>query len=230
MPAASDIKRISRQAGLLYLALSIFAMFGYFYLRPRFFIAGDAGATARSILANEQLYRGSILIDLVVQLLFILVVLALYRLFEGVDRNQGRLMVALVGTGIAVQFAGFALNLAPLVLLSGADYLSAFSRSQLDALASAALDLAGKQGQLLTLLWGAWLFPFAALTIKSGFLPKFLGILLILTGVAYVVSCVVGIGLPAVAATVEKFAFPFYFGELIVVLWLALVGARPRAA
>jgi hypothetical protein len=81
----------------------------------------------------------------------------------------------------------------------------------------------------LTWLWGLWLFPFAVLTIKSGFLPKFLGVLLILTGVAYLVSCVVGIGFPALSGTVQKFAFPFYFGELLVVLWLAIIGARPRA-
>jgi hypothetical protein len=230
MPSATEIKRTSRRAGLLYLALSILAIISHFYLRPWFIVQGDAAATARNILAHEQLYRSSILIDLVVQVLFILVVITLYRLFEDVDRNQSRLMVALVGVGIAAQFAGFVWNVAPLVLLSGADFLAPFSRAELEALAFGSFRMAGRQGQLLTLLWGLWLFPFAALTIKSGFLPKFLGLLLILTGIAYVVTCVAGVVFPAQMAIVSRLVFPFYFGELIVVLWLAFIGAKASAA
>ncbi len=230
MPAATEIKRTARRAGLLYLAMSIFAMIGYFYLGPRFFISGDAAGTARTILANEQLYRTSILIDLVAMVLFIFVVVELYRLFEDVDRHQARLMVALVGTGIAAAFAGFAFNAAPLVLLGGADDLTALSRPQLEALAYASLRLADKLGDVLTAIWGLWLLPLAVLTIKSGFLPRFLGVLLILSGVAYIVTCVAAIVFPAGAGTVSKLALPFYFGEFIVVLWLAFIGAKPRVA
>src|SRR6266487_220991 len=216
MQSATDVKRIARQAGLLYLAMSILAIVGYFYLHRLFFIPGDPAATARSILANERLYRISMLVDLATEFLFILVVLALYRLFEDVDRNQARLMVALVGTGIVVQFAGFVLNAAPLMLLSGAGHLSVFSRQQLEALSYASLSLIGKLGELLTSIWGLWLFPFAVLTINSGFLPKFLGVLLIVTGIAYVVSSVAGVGFPEHVATVRKLAMPLYFGEFIV--------------
>jgi uncharacterized protein DUF4386 len=230
MRSATEIKRTARRAGLLYLVAAILAMIGYLYLRPRFVISGDAAATARNILANEQLYRAGILIDMVGQLLFIVVVLMLYRLFEDVGRNQARLMLALIGTSIAAQFAGFALNVAPLILLGGEEYLSAFTRPQLEALAYTSLSLSGKLVELLTSMWGLWLFPFAVLTIKSDFLPKFLGVLLILSGVAYVVSCVVAVVFPARLETLNKFAFPFYFGELIVILWLAFIGARPRAA
>lgn len=229
MPSVPEIKSAARRAGLLYLAMSIFAMVGYFYLRPRFIVSGDAVATARKILENEQLYRASIVIDLVAQFLFLLVALALYRLFKDVDRNEARLLVALVGTGIAAGFANFTLTLAPLVLLSGADFLAPLNDPQLEALAYAALRLGSKQGELLTSFWGLWLFPFAGLVFKSGFLPRFLGVLLILSGAAYVVTCVTGIAFPAAADTVGKFTFPFYFGEFIVVLWLAFIGAKPRA-
>ncbi|MGQ0720397.1 MAG: DUF4386 domain-containing protein [Candidatus Eiseniibacteriota bacterium] len=230
MPSAAEIKATARQAGLLYLAMSLFAILGYFYLHPRFIVSGDAAGTARNILADEQLYRFTILIDLVTQFLFILVMLALYRLFKDVDRTQALLMVALVGTGIAAGFANFTWDLAPLILLSGADYLSPLEQPQLEALTYASIKLGDRQGLLLTSIWGLWLFPFAVLTIKSGFLPRFLGVLLILSGVAYVVTCVVGIAFPASARTVEKFALPLYFGEFIVVLWLAILGAKPRAA
>jgi uncharacterized protein DUF4386 len=92
MRSATEIKRSARRAGMLYLAAALLAMFGYLYLHPRFVISGDAAATARNILADEQLYRTGILIDVAGQLLFIVAVLALYRLFEDVDRNQARLM------------------------------------------------------------------------------------------------------------------------------------------
>ena len=230
MSTPTEIKRAAREAGLLYLAMSILAMLGYFYLQRMFIVSGDPAATAQAILARESLYRMSILVDLATQVLFILVVLALYRLFRDVDANQARAMVALVGTGIAAGFAGFVLKAAPLVLLSGKGYLSSFSRPQLETLAYTAISLSGRHGEILTSLWGLWLFPFAFLTIKSGFLPKVMGVLLILSGAAYVAACVAGIGFPAQAPAIKQFAFPFYFGEFIVVLWLAIVGAKPRGA
>jgi hypothetical protein len=228
MRSATEIKRTARQAGLLYLAAAIFAMVGYLYLRPRFVIPEDPAATARNILANEQLYRAGILIDVIGQVLFILVVVALYRLFEDVDRYQARLMLALIGTSIAAQFAGFALSAAPLMLLNGQEYLSGFTRAQLDGLAYASLTLSGRLGELVMSLWGLWLFPFAYLTIRSGFLPKFLGVLLILSGVAYVVACATAILFPERLEALNTIAFPLYFGEFLVILWLAFIGARPR--
>jgi len=121
------------------------------------------------------------------------------------------------------------LNAAPLVFLGSPEYLPAFSGQQLQGLSYAALRLADKQGELLTAIWGLWLFPFAVLTIKSNFLPKFLGALLIITGVAYVASSITAVGFPDHVAAVNKVALPLYFGEFIVVLWLAFVGAKPRA-
>lgn len=230
MSSAAEIKRAAREAGLLYLVMAVLTMVGYFKLHRLFVVSGDPAATARNILLHERLYRTSILLDLVVEILFILVALTLYRLFKEVDRDQARIMVALVGTGIAAQFAGLVLNATPLMLLQGADHLAAFSQPQLEALSYASLSLLGKQSEILTSLWGLWLFPFAVLTIRSGFLPRFLGVLLFLSGIAYVASSVTSIGFPEYVATVRRFAFPLYFGEFIVVLWLAIVGARPRTA
>jgi hypothetical protein len=228
MESATRIKRTARTAGLLYLVMSVLAMLSFFYVHRLFFFKGNPAATAQSIMAREQLYRVGLLLDVVTQFLFIVVVVTLYRLFRDVDRNQARVMLALVGTGIAAQFAGFVLNAAPLVFLRGPEYLPAFTAQQLQALAYASLRLSDKQGELLTAIWGLWLFPFAILTIKSNFLPKFLGALLIITGVAYVASSVTAIGFPDHVAAVNKLALPLYFGEFIVVLWLAFVGAKPR--
>jgi hypothetical protein len=119
--------------------------------------------------------------------------------------------------------------MAPLLFLSGADYLSVFTKPQLDALAMASLRSGNNLGQLLLAIWGLWLFPFGMLTIKSGFFPRVLGILLMVAGFAYVVGCVTSIVFPASLAVVSKVMMPLYFGELPIVIWLLVMGAKePR--
>jgi predicted transporter len=110
--------------------------------------------------------------------------------------------------------------------LSGGDYLSVFTEPQLDALAMGALRLGNSLGQLLLAIWGLWLFPFGILTIKSGFFPKVLGYLLMMAGVAYVISCVTAIVFPANIDAVSRVVMPLYFGELPIVLWLLVMGAK----
>ncbi len=103
---------------------------------------------------------------------------------------------------------GYVFNVAPLLLLSGEQFLSAFTRPQLEALAYASLGVSGKLVELLTSIWGLWLFPFAVLTIKSNSLPKFLGVLLILSGVAYVLSFLVAVPIPGPARHAQHVCLP----------------------
>ena len=195
----SSIKTTARLAGLLYVVMSIIMVFSYMYLPAKFMVPGDAAATARKITDAALLYRFGILGDLVAQILFIFVVLTLYQLFKDVSRTHARVMVVLVCVGVAAEIVNLATHLAPLILLSGADYLSVFTKPELDALAMGSLRLGNSLGQMLLAIWGLWLFPFGALTIKSGFFPKLLGYLLMVAGFAYVVSCVTSIVFPASA-------------------------------
>ena len=227
----NSIKATARYAGLLYVVMSILMVFGYMYVPAKFMVPGDAAATAVKITQGELLYRGSILIALIGQILFLFVVLALYQLFKDVDRAQARLMVVLVCVGVAAELVVIANRLAPLLLLSGAGYLSAFTRLQLEALAFGFLRLGGNLGQVLTVFWGLWLFPFGILTIKSGFFPRFLGYLLFASGIGYVVTGSTFVVLPAQLHVVSRFMSPLYFGEVAIVLWLAILGAKvPREA
>jgi len=79
------------------------------------------------------------------------------------------------------------------------------------------------------MFWGLWLFPLALLVIRSRFLPRFLGYWLILNGLAYLALCVSGVLFPAVEDTVSNIAFPLQLGEVAFVLWLVVMGARPKA-
>jgi hypothetical protein len=163
----NQTKTTAHQAGVLYFLFMIVAIFGEFF-SPTFMVPGDAAATARNILAAESAYRLAILTGLVTLLVFILLVERLYKLFRDVDRGQALLMVLLVTVGVSVALANMLNKFAPLMLLSGADYLSVFTKSQLDALALGFLRF-HSGGVIITMaFWGLWLFPFGILVIKVG--------------------------------------------------------------
>jgi len=221
------IEKRARLAGLLYLAFAILAIFGYMYVPGGFVVSGDASATARRITEGATLYRLGIAASLLGQIVFVALALRLYELFEDVDRSQARLLVALVCVGATAEIVNLANRVAPLVLLSGADFLSVFTRAQLEALALSFLRLGSHLGQMLTAFWGLWLFPFGLLTIRSGYFPRALGVLLYVSGAAYTGTCVVRLVFPAQFHLIAPIVTPLYLGEVAMVLWLPLVGARP---
>jgi hypothetical protein len=117
--------------------------------------------------------------------------------------------------------------MAPLVLLSGADYLSAFDKRQLDALVMAFVNLRGYGISASMALWGLWLLPFGLLVFRSGFIPRILGALLIIGCFAYLVVSVTSLLFPTYAQTVSPLKF-LAAGEILIILWLLIVGVRTR--
>jgi hypothetical protein len=226
----SSIERNARVAGILYLAMSILAIASYFILSPMFVVPGDAQATARRITEGIALYRVHILISLVSSVLFLFVVMTLYQLFRDVDRAVALQMLVLVTVGVAVSLVVLGNHMLPLVLLSGADVLDPFTRPQLEALAYASHRWGTRVNSLLTGFWGAWLFPFGLLVIRSRYFPRILGVLLWVAGAGYVVSCVTRIVFPDQATMISRFLMPLYFGELPIIFWLAIRGARVSEA
>lgn len=225
----SATKRTARLAGVLYLAMAILSFFGYLYVPARFYVADNAAATVGRITDGIVLYRMGILSSLVGQVLFLFVALSLYELFKDIDKVQARALLILVCVGVAVEITNLLNRTAPLVLMSGASFLSVFSKDQLDAMALGFLRLGNSLGDLVTLLWGLWLFPFGILTIRSRYFPRFLGALLFVSGFAYVVTSITAVALPARLDLVSRLMSPLYFGELVMVLWLPIIGARVPA-
>ena len=222
----NSIQATARLAGLLYMVMSMLMVFGYMYVPAVFIDTEDARTTAHKITEGALLYRLGILSALASQILFIFVVLTLYRLFKDVDKKQARLMVILVCVGVVAEIVNLVNRMAPLMLLNGAGYLSAFTQPQLEALALTFVRLGNTLGRLLTAFWGLWLFPFAILTIRSGFFPRILGILLFVTGFAFLITCSTFIVFPAYIQRVSKIMMPLYFGELPIVFWLLIRGAK----
>jgi hypothetical protein len=186
-----------RIAGFLYLILVVFAPFRLIYIPSKLFVHGNATATASNIAAHEFLFRLGILSDLLCGTVLIFLALALYRLLKGVDQNLAVLMVILGGMLPAtIDFLNVLNDAAALLLVRGADFLSVFEKPQRDALAMLFLRLHHQEVLAAEILWGLWLFPLAILVYRSRFLPRFLGVWLIINGFAYLTISFTGLLVP----------------------------------
>jgi hypothetical protein len=221
----STRKVTARRAGALYLLFMIVGLVDLFGFAG-FMVPGDAAATAHNIVAGEPTYRVGIATDFASLVLFIFLVVSLYNLLKDAAKWHALLMVLLVSVGVSVGIANLITKIAPLILLSGANYLSVFTKPQLDALVLGFLSLNGKGNTLDSIFWGLWLFPFGILVIKSGFIPRVLGILLLVAGVANTASNAISIVLPAYSHVVSQVAMPFMFGEFPIIFWLLIKGAK----
>ena len=223
----SSIKSKARLAGALYVVMGIPAWFSLMYVPSAIVVRGDAAATARNIVSGQSLYRLGILSELVSQTIFLVLALVLYDLFKDADRKQARLMVMLVGVSVAFEFVNCLNLVAPLIFLSGADFLSVFTKPQLDALALVFLKLRNSGLGIVSLIWGLWLLPFGVLVLKSGFFTKVLGVLLIVACFAYVTDSITSIMLPIPIPALSTVTLSLGgLGELAIVVWMIVVGAK----
>jgi hypothetical protein len=218
----------ARVAGLLYLTL-LTAPLRLLYIPGKLFVHGDATATASNIAAHQTLFRLGILSDLFTATMSIFLTLALYRLFKEVDEGLARLLVILGSLMVTpIYFLNSINDAAALLLARGPDFLSVFDKPQRDALAMMFLRLHGHGILVNEIFWGLWLLPFGLLVYRSGFLPRILGAWLILNCFAYLATSVTGLMWPQYEQTVSNWVFPVMFGELAIMLWLIIMGAKPR--
>jgi hypothetical protein len=219
--------RDARVAGLLYLVAIVVGFITLDYLPDRFIKTGDPVATAHQIAANEFLFRLTIAGDLVGGVIWLAVVLALYRLLADVDRTQANLMIILGAFMQVPILCANAVNyVAALFFATGSSFLTAFSEVQRDAMAMLFLKLHTYEFLASLMFAGLWLFPFGVLVVKSTFLPRTLGIWLILNGAGWIAVCLTRFLVPQYADTVDKIFLPAQFGEIAITLWLLAVGAR----
>ena len=219
--------RNARVAGLLYLLVILAAPIRLVYIPTTLFVTGDTGATIANIAAHATLFRFGIFCDLASGVLMLFLTLALYRLFEHVDRKLAMLMVILGGILPAALYFFNVLNDAAVLLIArGPDFLSVFDKPQRDAMALLFLKLHGQEIGAAMVFWGLWLLPLAWLVLRSGFLPKVFGWGLVLNGLAYPAQSVTWSVLPQFDDLVTRIAAPLQFIEILFMLWLLAFGAR----
>jgi Domain of unknown function (DUF4386) len=219
-----------RVAGVWYLLLCIVGPLRLAYIPSKLFVHGDAAATVNNIAAHEWLFRFGIVGDLFGAVVLIFLVLAFYRLFKDFDQYLAILVVILGGVMPAlVYFVNVVSDSGALMIARGADFLLVFDKPQRDALVMLLLRLHDAQNTAAEMLWGLWLIPLAILVYRSRFLPRFLGVWLVINGIAYVVLCLTGELFPQYYNQAFVLSQPALLGEIALMLWLVIRGSKPQA-
>ncbi|MCB0213477.1 MAG: DUF4386 domain-containing protein [Anaerolineae bacterium] len=225
-------KSTARVAGVLYVIIIIAGIFAEFFVRQSLIVPGDATATATNIAASEGLFRLGIVGDLIMILSDIALALIFYVLFKPVS-NALSLLAAFFRLGQATILGLNLLNLFfVLQLLSGADYLAAFEADQVPALMMLFLNGHSIGYSIGLVLFGLSLFVLGYLVLKSGYVPKVLGILLMVAAAGYLIDSLAGFLLPNYDDFETIFALvvflPAFIGELSMALWLLLKGVTVK--
>jgi len=224
-PRVGSRQGMARLAGILYLAfIVVFAVSTSVEGKP--IVWGDAAATAKNIASSEWMFRIGNTGEVVSTLLFLLSAWALYVLLRPVGRNLALLFLLLNLAGVAAECACIVIRAGTLELLGRPSSLHAFSPDQLHDLGMLLLKVSGSGGVVQTLFYGAWLFPLGYLVFKSGFLPRFLGVLLLLDGLCMTV-CFLQLSL---FPGYEKLTYPtfpiMFIAEFGLAVWLIFKGVR----
>jgi hypothetical protein len=218
--------KAARIAGAVYLSMVLTAPFSLIYVPGKLIVRGNAAATADNILAHETMFRLSILGDLVGQVIFICLAIALYRLLSGINKTWAGLMVAFVWVSAAVGFLNTLNNIAALLLFRGGEFLTAFDKAQRDAFGMLFIRLHSQGIFIDEIFWGLWLFPFGLLVFRSGFLPRFLGVWLMINCFGYAFLSITALFFPNYYGAAFRYSQPVLFGELAIMLWLLIKGAK----
>jgi hypothetical protein len=220
-------KQMARLAGALYIAMSLPGALALTYFPSVFAVPGNAAATASRIAAAPGLYRLGVLADLICAVFAIPLAMVLYDLFKDVHRGYARLLVGFVFGMVAIGLVNTVLMGGPLVTTSGAAYLAAFDKHQLDAITLGFWGLRTQGLHVATMYWGLWLLPLGVLTYRSGFLPRLLGVFVLMAGCSYVIDSLAYFLLPDYATIIANVSMiPQGLGEAGFAFYTLIKGAR----
>ena len=222
-------KKTARIAGFLYLIYIVVSIFADVLGRSKLIVLGDAATTARNIMASAWQFRIGFVVDLVATVLFLLTAWALYVLLKPVNRNLALLFLLLNLGGVAVWCFSDLFLIASQLLLSGADYLKVFPVDQLQALAMLFLHIYknGFSG-IAQIFFSVWLFPLGYLVFKSGYLPKVLGIVLMVECFGWLMYPIQFFLLPGNVVLTYLSSAVGFIGEFSLMLWLVIMGAKDQ--
>jgi hypothetical protein len=223
-----SVKNLGRLAGLLSLLTAITGGWGYFYLRTSVMAPGDATATVANIMASEFLFRLAIVCTLVSQVLMVFFGLTLFQLFKEIHRVWATILFVSILMSAGIALVNQLNNFGVLHVLSGADYLKAFTADQLKAIAFFFMRMAGFGQGLLEIFWTPYYLAFGVLVIKSKYLPKVIGILLILMSITFAVNIYTKFLVPTFHPLMfTRMAIGLSaLGNIPMMLWLLIMGAR----
>ncbi len=221
-------KNTARAAGLIYLVVIITGMFSLAYVPNKLVDWNNSSVTFNNITTGSSLFRLGIYSSIICYIAFTFLPLFLYRLLRMVNESHARAMVILALLSVPLSFSNLQHKYAVLTLTGKDSLLQGVSPEVLHNRLMSSLHQYDDGILLAIVFWGLWLFPFGLLVYKSGFIPKILGVLLMLGCVGYLINFTgntllenysqIGIGkymgmLPAVA-------------EISICFWLLFFGFK----
>lgn len=218
-------KKIARMAGLFYLIFILLSI--VVKIINTKLVSGDIATTASNILASEGLFRLGFILDILSAVFFFLAAWSLYVLLKAVNKNLALLFMLLNLGGVVVQTLSDLFLFAPVLILNGSGYLKVFQAEQLQALVMLFLNLNKNGFTIAQIFYSAWLFPLGYLVYKSGFLPKFLGILVLADFVCWSANFFQYFLFPNFTVINYPCYAVGFLAEFGLTLWLLIMGAKP---
>jgi len=213
-------------AGALYLINIVGGAFAIGLVQARLFTA-DPAVTAHNIQTHELLYRSGLAAHLVVTVTNVGLALIFYELFKVVNRRLALLAAFFILVATAIEAAGLVNQFAPLILLNTGTYADALPAAQLHALASLPWALADASYTIYTVFFGLDILCLAYLVLQSRYLPRTIGVLLAIDGLAYLIYSFTQILAPGFAAVlVPWIQLPAPLAEGALSLWLLVLGVN----
>jgi len=220
-------QRYARIGGALYLAIIVLGAFAEGFVTNKLVVSGDAATTAQNILASADLWRLSVVGNLIVVLCAVPLLWIEYLLLRPVSKHLVLLAVFFNLVSLAVEAISKLFLLLVIPTLSSANYLRAFEPQQLQILANLALKSHDIAFNIALLFFGFTCLVNGYLIFKSGYLPKFVGILMQLAGLSYLTACFAALFAPAFAdLIIPALLVPPLIGESSFCLWLLVKGVN----
>jgi hypothetical protein len=211
--------KLARRTGILYFLVILAGVVSEIIVQ-NIIVPGDVTTTANHITAYESMFRLGFVISLTRFTVFILLVLALNKLLGPVNKDWSLVMVAFALVSISIGMVSLLFQYAAPLLLSSNGYSTLFTTDQTHAQVLFFINLQ-RLGDKASQILAIWLLPLGYLIYKSGFLPKILGVLMVIAGLGYVTDFLVFFLLPNLNRQVAGIAF---LAELPFPLWLLLKG------
>jgi hypothetical protein len=215
--------KTARIAGFLYLLQIPLGVFGILYVANTLVVHEDAAATASNILANELMFRLSIVSAILCALVTLGTALFLYKLLKPVNKNYAALLVIFTLVSAPIAMLNELNQVAVLLLLKEPEHLTVFTANQLQTMLTVFLDLHEYGIHIVDMFFGLWLFPMGYLVFKSNYIPKIIGVFLIIACFGYLADFVNFFVFPGVKIVISQFTF---IGEVMMVFWLLIKGVN----
>lgn len=223
----NSINKTARLGGVLYLILILVGMFAVLFVRDKLIVSADPAATARNIMASQQLWRMGIAADLMMHVLDIPIMLIIYILLRPVNKNIALLVVLFNLVQTAVLVANKLNLIAAIFPLEQVDYLKTIDPQQLYTQVYLSLKLHDYGFGVGLIFFGFVCLFEGYLIIRSGYFPKFIGIFMQIAGVCYLINSFALLLAPKLANSLFPFIMlPCFIAELTFCLWLIFKGVN----